>query len=205
MCKTIGATIIGSHLWKMQRRGSDIDIFRIYMEPVPNVLDGTARYKSFQTGETVGGKYLETVNHEIKQVVQQLLSSNVNFVVGVLSPEILDTSDAFDELRTITRNYLSKDIYHSIYNMAYNLYYENVFGKKKPPEKMLNTILRMLRFGIKVLSLDKVEFNAVYGGVSAIKKSLKEITKAYEESSLPDKVPEKPFRNWLFDSRMNGW
>jgi predicted nucleotidyltransferase len=110
MPKIIAETNVGSHLWKMQHKDSDIDLFQIYVEPTKNILNGTAKKASYFKQKDNHDYAI----HEAEKVVAMLLQGNINFVVGVCSPLINKTTVEFDVLREITMNNLSKNCFHSI-------------------------------------------------------------------------------------------
>ena len=87
----IAKTTVGSHVWNMNHKGSDIDLFQIYVEPTRDILDGTAKKRSYfkQIGEK------DDAIHEVEKVVTLLLAGNINFIIGVLSPLVQTTLDEF--------------------------------------------------------------------------------------------------------------
>lgn len=205
MHRVIGITVVGSYVWNMQKKGSDIDLFCIYKEDIRNILDGTAKCKSFTTVRKYESKEVDMVSHEIGHVVNQLLTGNINFIVGTLSPTIVEDSKEFQKLREITRNYLAKNCYNSINGLAHRNYEKYVVKSKGDSSKKINQILRALSFGKRILKYNKVEFRSTYGVKSEIQNAMSLLNEAFEESDLPDKPPEKPFRNWLLKTRLEEW
>ena len=201
--KIIGETTVGSHIWKMNHKDSDIDIFQIYVEPTKNILNGTAKKKSYfkQIDNT------DYAIHEAEKVVNMLLTGNINFIVGVLSPEPNKVTPELLELKEITHNNLAKNCFHSINGMAIHnqMKYEE---KGRMTKKKWNQLIRALDFGIRILSGDGVQFKPVKNGHSLLfDAKLLTLLTSYNLSRLPEKPDEKPFRKWLYDLRikeMNG-
>lgn len=196
--KIIGETIVGSHIWKMNHKDSDIDIFQIYVEPTKNILDGTAKKKSYFK-QIDGADY---AIHEAEKVVYMLLDGNINFIVGVLSPEPNKITREFLELKEIVHNNLAKNCFHSIRGMAIHnqMKYEE---KGKMTEKKWNQLIRALDFGIRILSGEGVKFEPVTSGFKELfEAKLLALSTACRTSSLPEKPDEKPFREWLYNLRI---
>ena len=194
----IGETIVGSHVWKMNHKDSDVDIFQVYVEPTRRTLDATASKRSL---------FIQKDNHdyaihEAEQVVEQLLKGNINFIVGILSPEINVTSDPFNELRKITETNLSKNCFESIKGMA--MHNQLKFEKAgKMTEKKWNQLIRILDFGIRILDGKGAKFEPVSGGFKGIfEVRLAHLQTAYDKSHLPEKPKADPFRDWLYNLRL---
>jgi len=194
-------TIFGSDIWGMRHSKSDIDLFRVYVATTEEVLKGTAniRSKFIEEGDT------DIALHEIGKVIEQLLKGNMNFIIGVMSPIVVESYNPvlLHELRDIVRENISKNCYHSIHGMAmhnYKKYVESGFDKS---ERRCNKILRVLKFGQRLLREGKVVFEPVVGGTSKmIEEELKNLEVAYKNSELPEKPNEEPFREWLYNLRL---
>lgn len=196
--KIIAETVVGSHIWNMNHKGSDIDLFQIYLEPTRKVLDGTSKKESYF--KQIAG--VDTAIHEAGKVVNMLLAGNINFIVGVLSPLVQTTSDEFRELRLLVEANLAKNCYYSINGLAIHnkLKYE---GTDKMTDKRWNQIIRSLEFGIRILKGEGVQFKSVENGSAEVfEEKLACLLKAFETSSIPEKPNEKLFRDWLYDIRM---
>lgn len=204
--KTISRTMIGSHMWKMNHEDSDEDYFEIYMGDTKKLLMGIPEDDStFMSSEKV-----DIHKHEVGKVVNQLLKGNINFIVGVTSPLVKYADEESIELRKITINNLSKNCYYSIKGMSkhnYQRYFEDqhsdTLKTKEAYTKKCNQIIRYLDFGIDLLTEKELNYKKIESGtVSEIKEKIDRLDKAFEESPLPEKVDEKPFRNYLYRIRL---
>lgn len=194
----IAETVIGSHIWNMATPDSDLDLFRIYAEPTTAILNGTATKKS----KFIQENGTDIAVHEVEKVVEQLLKGNMNFLIGVLSPLVVLDTGYLEELRKITLQNLSKNCFHSIYGMAKANYKKYIESGADTSEKRCNKICRFLVWGINILRHNKVSFKPFEGGTpEKVLELLEELKHAYEESQLPEKPQEEPFREWLLNLR----
>ena len=194
-------TKIGSDIWQMRRPDSDTDLFRVYVATTGDILKGTAdmRSKFIQKDNT------DIALHEIGKVIDMLLKGNLNFVIGVMSPIIVNAYNLklFHELRSIVDRNKSKNCYHSIHGCAIHNYKKYIETGLDKSERRCNKILRILRFGQKLLQEEKFVFEPVAGATpEIIEKELKKLEVAYEKSRLPEKPNEEPFREWLYNLRL---
>lgn len=196
-------TNVGSHMWNMNHKDSDIDIFEVYIEPVYNVLIG----KKSQSHRRTSGKE-DIATHEIGKVVDMVLKNNINFIWGVTSPIEIDINpqykEAFDELSYLTIRNLSKQIYHSAHGLATHNYKKYVVTEKDTSEKRCNIIIRSLEFAISVLRTGEIRYRPVNGGnADMILEKIKQLDSVYKVSSLPEKPQhEMELCNWLYDLRL---
>lgn len=191
----IAETNVGSHVWQMNHKDSDIDTFRIYVEEIQNILNGTATQKSY---------FINGVDdiaiHEIEVVVNQILKGNINFIVGVCSPIVDKTTKEFEILKNLTTNHLAKNCYHSIHGMAIHNFKKYEI---EMTEKRLNQIIRALFFGINILRHNKIVFQPVIDGtIKKYHETMDILKECYEKSTLPEKPEEKPFRDFLLQLRL---
>jgi len=74
-------TIIGSHIWRMNRPDSDLDLAVVYMTDSKNVLLG----ESLKGSQKQKGNE-DIVYYEISHVISNLLKGNCNYQWAVMSP-----------------------------------------------------------------------------------------------------------------------
>lgn len=200
--KIIGKTMIGSHIWKMNNKDSDEDYFEIYMESTEDIFKGTAKYKSkFNQNDGI-----DTHQHELGHVINQLLKGNINFIIGITSPILVETNEHFDELRNLTFRNLSKNVYYSIRGMSEGNYKKYVLAEKDTSTRKCNQILRTIEFGIKILKYRQIEYLPFKRGTpKLIEKKIKELEDAYTNSTIPEKPDEDELRNYLSKMRKIDW
>lgn len=201
MNEIIGETIIGSHIWKMNHRYSDIDRFQVYVVPTRFILDGSAKTKS----ECIATPKEDTTSHEIGHVINYLLDGNINFIIGVLSNKITKTTPEFEELRKITRNNLSKCTTDSVVGMAIRNYQKYIVTGKDDTPKKRRTIMRTLKFGQNLLLNGEIEFLPYNGSATNndILENISILQGCENVSLLPDFPDEKDFREWLYKTRIS--
>lgn len=198
--RIIGETIVGSTVWSMNTRYSDVDIFRVYAEKPENVLIGKKDY--FPGFIQVDDKDIAT--HEAQKAVEELLRGNINFLVGVLSPNVVNALVEFEELRIIVKKNLAKNCYSSIHDMAQRNYLKYIISGKDDSTKKCNQIVRFINFGINLLLNHEIDFKPCQNSEpDDILEKISELNWAYEISTLPDKPDEKPFRDWLLKLRLD--
>ena len=192
-------TIVGSHMWDMQTPESDIDYFVAERFPTAALLMG---YKPRESRFIQRGREDYTV-HEIGKVIEMLLKGNVNFLFGVISPNVVETSKWHEQLRRLILENPFKGVYHSIRGMAVHNYKKYLETGRDTSERRANKILRVLRFGITLLRGGIYEFRPFYGGTPRlVKQYIEELDEAYRESSLPEHLPEDKLRRLLYEIRM---
>lgn len=222
-------TIIGSYMWNQQHEGSDTDYFKVYVFDSRSFLLGNRHSGGHHSEDKE--KNEEIVSYEIGHVIRELQKGNVNFLWGVLSPKLVFARDEYIELVKIVFNNLSKNCIHSIRGFAmHNLWHwyglkldkkinidnETVYYIKKTKEarltsdkkkywKILNTCVRTIDFGIKLLRDRKIDFIAHQSviNVQEIITLLGELEQAYKESELPEKTNNEPFEKFLLNLRLN--
>ena len=205
-------TIVGSHMWGMERPDSDIDYAIVYLLNSRDVLLGK-HIKGKQTKDNE----VDTVYYELGHFVSNLLKGNCNFLWAVMSP-IIDAQykNALQELREITSTNLAKNSFHSINGLAKHNIYHFITGEKheKAPEKeidresalykkKLNVIGRTLKFGINLLTWGKCMFQKVDIKAEEELWDLKtKLNEAYRSSMLPEKPNKEPFEKYVIKWRL---
>jgi hypothetical protein len=206
--KKLFKTIVGSHAWDMQRSDSDTDTFEGYIVPTKDILSGILRQNSHFTS----GEDKDESRHEIGVIIEQLIKSNFNFVVGVYSPIIEEDEYGYlAELRDIVKRNLAKNIYHSTMGLAthnWRKYFVNNIKDgtitEEDLQKKRNQIVRSLIFGCDILYLGYPTFRKIRDQRDIdVQFWMKEIKIFYEESKLPKSPDPTEFRNFLYKLRIN--
>lgn len=143
-------------------------------------------------------------------VISQLLKGNVNYLWGVLSPIVIESSRELERLRDITRRGIAKNCSYSIRGLAYHNYHEHVEPYALPSDqltKKCNTIVRTLKFGIGILEGRGFQFEPVPDMTPQnVVYHIERLEEAMVETSLPDTPPnEDEFREYLLGIRLNNY
>lgn len=197
------STIIGSHVWDMNTKMSDTDIFEAYVAPTKDILKGIANTKSNSIQQ--GGN--DIVQHEIGKILDQLLKGNVNFIIGVMSPLSITGRKIYrQELMDIVATHMAKNCYYSIHDMAQHNHKKYIESEKDTSERRCNKILRVLKFGQRMLMGEGFLFEKVEAGTpEQTTMQIKRLDAALDILTLPEKPYEEPFRDWLYQVRLDEW
>jgi len=202
MIEKLFVTEVGSSMWGMQRPDSDTDLFQVYVASTKDILRGTADVRS---------KFIQVDNqdiavHEVGKVVEQLIKGNFNFLVGVMSPVVVESNEFHRELVDIVKNNVAKNCYHSIRGLAVHNYKKYIESEKDPSERRCNKIIRVLKFGVNLLRTREFVFKPIVGGTpEEVLRWLSELDLVYTTSRLPDRPDEGEFREWLYKVRLYDW
>ncbi len=193
-------TIIGSHMWGMNHINSDVDYFVCFAYDTREILRNP---RALQESFFVHTAREDTHYHEIGKVVEQLLKGNLNYILGVMSPKTVITTEHHKKLKELLERYPPRNAYHSIRGFAVHSYTNALKEESPPTEHRLNKILRVLEFGITLLKTGTYEFRAVSGATpDLIKTKLKELDEAYRKSTLNERIPEDAIRDLLLEIRL---
>ena len=198
-------TQIGSHLWKMNHEGSDNDFFAVHIAPSEDILNGSITKSSSKVMKIKGDDY---VSHEVGKVVDELIKGNINFLTGIMSDIIVYNRSCYlYELRDLVKEYgQTKACVNSIKGIAIGNYTRYVLGNENDPtiSKRCGIINRSLLFGINLLSGEGFKFNPV---INPTPKNTCYLFKGFDyavkNSSLLEKTNPEPFRDWLYNLRLD--
>jgi len=198
-------TQIGSHLWKMNHEGSDNDYFTVHIVPSEDILNGSITKLSSKVMKIEGDDF---VSHEVGKVVDEIIKGNVNFLTGIMSNIIVyDRSCYLYELRDLIKEYgQTKACVHSIKGIAMGNYTRYVLGNENNPtiNKRCGIINRSLLFSINLLSGEGFKFVPVINTTPDDVCYMFEVfERAIETSNLFENTPPKPFRDWLYNLRLD--
>ena len=208
MEKTLFITNVGSHMWNMQTPESDLDLMVVYQESTRDILEGRLIHKTKpdKTFER-NGVMIDQKEQEIGHLVNKLIDGNVNAIWTVCTPLIMQDHPCLKELCRITKENLSKASYASIKGMAISQFKDHTKRAGVMPEgKALKTVWRTCVFGQMLLLSKAIEFKSApleEITVSDVEWILNALDFTYNESTLPDRPDEKPFRDFLFNIRID--
>lgn len=201
--KELWSTVVGSHMWGQQKPTSDMDIFSCFIAPSKDILVGK-QFKSIVTN--VKGDVLDMSEHELGKVVTMLQSGNVNFIWGVMSPQIVTDGAYRRDLVKLYKREISKNCFHSIKGLAAHNMRDAIAKYKTPdkiPQKKLNIVYRTVKFGIHILETGTVDFEGyVANDAEDIEQAVKELETAFENSSLPEQPNGEKYTNFLCKLRI---
>jgi predicted nucleotidyltransferase len=204
--RTLFETEVGSIMWGMQTPESDRDVMQVYAQPAREILSGmaTTRNKPQRKFKQYSWEW-DYQHFEIGHLVNLLIKGNVNAIWAVTSPIVLLESEVLRDLRTITRDNLSKATYASIHGMAISNYHDNLKRPNMAKNKAYKQALRTMTFGINLLERGEIKYTPILKDVTVddLKVACKELDASYDNSKLPETPKEQPFRDFLYNLRVS--
>ena len=212
-------TVSGAHLYGFPSPDSDVDLRGSFAAPLEQVLGLDKARETAEPEGIVGGVEVEMVGHEIEKYLRLLVKPNGYVLEQILSPLVVLTSPAHEELKALARAGLSKKLYHHYAGFArgeWRDYSKPGVGKTV---KRLLYLHRVLMTGIVLMTEGVVEANVynlnerfgfdldpllamktreqaeVEGDDSrytqAVAGLFERLDIAWEQSALPEEVPNR--------------
>lgn len=204
--KQLFTTNVGSHAWGMNRPDSDIDLFKVYLAPSTDFLLGLHHEGGHQNQDGIN----DTASYELGMVVKFALKNNFNFIIGVMSPIVVEDWSELNRLRELALMNLSRECYYSINGFYMHNYVPSSIwhirnGKIKDTQKKRNVVGRVLECGIRMLDGKGIAF--LKPDADHTLKSLAELAEKLKDklptSPLPDKAAHADEMNkWLLKLRI---
>ena len=226
-------TVSGAHLYGFPSADSDVDLRGSFAAPLASVLGLDTPRETLEPKGIVNGVEVELVGHEIAKYVRLLVKPNGYVLEQILSPLVVQTSPAQEELKSLAQAGLSKKLYHHYAGFAAGEWrdYQKV-GVGKTVKRLLY-LHRVLMTGIVLMNEGVVEANlhrlnerfgldlepllalktreqadvegddTVY--TTAIAGLFEQLEIARERSKLPEEVPNRSALNdFLVRLRLSG-
>lgn len=152
-------SVSGAHLYGFPSPDSDVDLRGTFAAPLEAVLGLDMPRETLEPKGMVGGVEVELVGHEIAKYLRLLIKPNGYVLEQILSPLVVSTSPAHEELQALARESLSKRLYFHYAGFAkgeWRDYQKPGVGKTV---KRLLYIHRVLMTGIVLLTEGVVEAN----------------------------------------------
>ncbi|MFZ3111813.1 DNA polymerase beta superfamily protein [Methanothrix sp.] len=210
--KILYISCIGSHMWGMESKESDIDLVMIYIVPTKRILRGEKFPATIrQEMAARGGGIYDTLGWEIGHLIDLLIKGNVNAIWYATSPLVIMPSALQEELSAIVQANLCRESYHSIKGMAESQIKSETeqlklsgAGLVKRPGKGYRTALRTINFGIKLLREARISYEPVMHdpALEELKEGMNQLDEAYRQSMLPDLPDKDQFRDFLLRQRL---
>ena len=210
--KILYISCVGSHMWGMESKESDIDLVMIYIVPTKRILRGEKFPATIrQEMAARGGGIYDTLGWEIGHLIDLLIKGNVNAIWYATSPLVIMPSALQEELSAIVQANLCRESYHSIKGMAESQIKSETgqlklsgAGLVKRPGKGYRTALRSINFGIELLREARISYEPVMHDPTPeeLKEGMNQLDEAYRQSMLPDLPDEDQFRDFLLRQRL---
>ena len=154
-------TVSGAHLYGFPSPDSDYDLRGVHVLPVRDVI---ALFPARETVESSGvrdGLEIDLVTHDVKKFIGLMLKKNGYVLEQLLSPLVVRTSAAHEELKALSPRCVTRHHAHHYLGFAETQW--NLFQKDRPPRvKPLLYVYRVLLTGIHLMRTGVVEANLVH-------------------------------------------
>lgn len=152
-------SVSGAHLYGFPSPDSDVDLRGTFAAPLASVLGLDTPRETLEPEGIVGGVEVELAGHEIAKYLKLLIKPNGYVLEQILSPLVVLTSPAHDELAALAKDSLSRRLYHHYAGFAKGEWRDYQKPNVGKTVKRLLYIHRVLMTGIVLLTEGVVEAN----------------------------------------------
>lgn len=155
------STISGAHLYGFPSPDSDFDLRGIHLLPLTQVIGLEVGEETVENSGIHDGLEIDLVTHDVRKFVGLMLKKNGYVLEQLLSPLVVFTTPAHDELKAIAPACITKHHAHHYLGFAETQW--KLFLKADPPHvKPLLYVYRVLLTGIHLMRTGKIEANLVH-------------------------------------------
>jgi predicted nucleotidyltransferase len=154
------ATVSGAHLYGFPSADSDYDLRGVHVLPPRAVLGLDVKDETIERSAIVDGLELDLVTHDAKKFFLLLLKKNGYVLEQLLSPLVVQTSPAHEELKSLAKDSITR--YHAYHYLGFAETQWKLFEKENPRRaKPLLYVYRVLLTGIHLMQTGEVQANLV--------------------------------------------
>lgn len=151
-------TISGAHLYGFPSPDSDFDLRGTHVLPLEDVVGLNEGRDTVEKSGIHDGLEIDLVTHDIKKFMTLMLRRNGYVLEQLLSPLVVHTTPAHQELQQIASGCITKHHAHHYFGFAETQW--KLFQKAEPPHvKPLLYVYRVLLTGIHLMQTGQVEAN----------------------------------------------
>lgn len=152
------ATVSGAHLYGFESADSDFDLRGVHVLPKEALLGLDKPVETISRTHVVEGTEVDIVTHDIRKFMLMLLKRNGYVLEQLLSPLVVQSSPAHEELLALAPRCLTR--HHVNHYMGFAQTELRLFQKEDPPRvKPLLYLYRVLLTGIHLMRTGTVEAN----------------------------------------------
>lgn len=183
------ATVSGAHLYGFPSPDSDYDLRGVHLLPARDVLSLRPPDETVTSEGIEEGVEIDLVTHDLSKFVRLMLKRNGYVLEQLLSPLVVRTTPAHQELVALAPGCLTKHHAHHYIGFAHTQW--NLFRKENPPRvKPLLYVYRVLLTGIHLMREGVVEanlprLNAIFG-LSYLDELITRKTTSREKGTLAE-------------------
>lgn len=149
-------TISGAHLYGFASADSDVDLRGAHVLPLREALGFETRGETIEVSRTTDNLEIDLVTHDVKKFMAMLLRKNGYVLEQLLSPLIVRTSPAHDELKSFAPGCITRHHVHHYLGFADTQW--KLFTRDSPPRvKPLLYVYRVLLTGIHLMRTGQLE------------------------------------------------
>jgi hypothetical protein len=154
------ATVSGAHLYGFPSPDSDYDLRGVHVLPPREMLGLAVRHETLERSTVDAGLELDLVTHDARKFFLLLLKKNGYVLEQLLSPLVVQTSSAHDELKALAPACITR--YHAYHYLGFAETQWRLFEKENPRRaKPLLYVYRVLLTGIHLMQTGEVQANLV--------------------------------------------
>ncbi|QDG50751.1 nucleotidyltransferase [Persicimonas caeni] len=112
------AVLSGAHMYGFPSGDSDYDVRGAHVLPLEDVVGLRARRDTVDVMHDLEGRELDVVTHDLKKFIELLLNKNAMVLEQVFSPHLIEGGDAFDELKEIAGDCITRHHAHHYLGFA---------------------------------------------------------------------------------------
>lgn len=157
------ATISGAHLYGFPSADSDFDLRGVHLLPLAQAVGLDPGEETVEQGGVRDGIEMDLVTHDAKKFFTLMLKKNGYVLEQLLSPLVVHTTPAHEELKSIAKDCLTKFHGHHYLGFAarqWKLFLSSAGEHGEPPKvKPLLYVYRVLLTGIRLMRTGEMEAN----------------------------------------------
>jgi predicted nucleotidyltransferase len=154
------ASVSGAHLYGFPSPDSDYDLRGAHVLPARAVVGLETGPETIEISRADGGVELDLVTHDVRKFLTLLLKRNGYVLEQLLSPLVVHTTPAHEELKALAGGCVTR--HHSHHYLGFAATQWRLFEKERPRRvKPLLYVYRVLLTGIHLMRTGGVEANLV--------------------------------------------
>ncbi|MFN0012624.1 MAG: DNA polymerase beta superfamily protein [Phycisphaerales bacterium] len=151
-------TVSGAHLYGFESPNSDYDLRGCHLLPATDMLGFRRPRETVEVMNKTGPIEIDIVTHDVRKYFSLLLKHNGYVLEQVFSPLVVQSSPAFEEIKTLAKGCITRKVHYHFFHFAQSQW-KLVAGKDQPTVKGLLYTYRVLLAGMHVLRTGHVESN----------------------------------------------
>lgn len=152
------ATISGAHLYGFPSPDSDFDLRGIHLLPLRQLVGLHAGMETIEKSGIHDGLEIDLVTHDARKFFGLLLKKNGYVLEQLLSPLVVFTTPAHEELKALAPACITR--HHAHHYLGFSETQWKLFLKEDPPRvKPLLYVYRVLLTGIHLMRTGRIEAN----------------------------------------------